>query len=160
MTGKILQPIIILVCITAGLADPVDTAFDLMEAIEYNNGYALEGLLTADLYSVLDGFIDQVRGIVETDPVLAEDLLSSRYGGTITLDDFALLNNQEILGLAMSGISLQPMVYIESEEAQLQGRSASVVIRYFDGSSVSFRMSWENSRWRVADSSLLRFIFD
>jgi len=160
MTGKILKAALVLTAAAVVQADPVDTAYDLMDAIEYGDGYALEGLLTEDLYSVINGFIDQVRGIIETDPILAEDLLNSRYRNSLTLDDFAVLNNQEILGKAMMQINLQPMEQVESEEAQMEGRSASVVIRYFNGSSISFRMSWENSGWKIADSSLLGFLFN
>lgn len=49
--------------------DPIDTAYDLMEAIEYQDGYALEGLLTEDLYGAITGFLDQAREIIaETRP--------------------------------------------------------------------------------------------
>lgn len=154
-------PVLLLLASAAVMrADPVDTAYDLMEAVEYGDGYALEGLLTADLYAAIDGFIDQVRAIMETDPVLAENLLYSRYRGRITLDDFAVLNNCEIMGMVMGEAQLQPFEQVEGEEAQLEGRNATVVIRYFDGSSISFRMSWENSGWRVADTSLLAYLFD
>lgn len=159
MTGKIHTAVLILFAATA-LGDPVDTAYDLMDAIEYGDGYALEGLLTEDLYSAVNSYIHQVRGIIETDPALAEDLLNSRYNGSITIADFEAMNNREILGLAMNRINLQPLEQVESEEAQLEGRSARVVIRYFNGSSISFRMSWENSSWRIADTSLLEFLFN
>ncbi len=160
MISRILYSGLVLVAAAVAVADPVDTAYDFMDAVEYGDGYALEGLLTEDLYSAIDGFIDQVRGIIEADPVLAGNLLNSRYRGSITLDDFAMLDNREIMGMVMDQVDLQPFEQVESETAQLEGRSATVVIRYFNGSSVSFRMSWENSGWRIADSSLLAFLFD
>lgn len=157
MKVKMLSGVLILAA--TAMADPIDTAYDLMEAVEYSDGYALEGLLTEDLYTTVNGFIDQARSIIETDPALAENILNSRYRGRITIDDFKSLNNSEIMGMVLDQVNLQPLEQVESEEAQLEGRNATVIIRYFNGSSISFRMSWENSGWRIADSSLLGFLF-
>lgn len=159
MTFK-LMPAAILVFCAAAAADPVDTAYELLEAIEYGDGYALENLLSEDLYAALNGFIDQVRVLIDTDPVLAEDLLRSRYGNALTIEIFEYATNEELLGMAMDRIPVQSYDMVENESAQLQGREAVVVISYFDGSSVSFRMTWENSDWRVTDSSLLVSLFD
>lgn len=52
-----------------------------------------------------------------------------------------------------------PVSMIENERATLEGRTATVVLTYLNGASVSFGMAWENSGWRVSDSSLLGTIF-
>jgi len=140
-------------------ASPVDAAYDLLDAIEYSSGYALEDILSGDLYTAFTGFLDQVRALAETDPVLAESILSQRYSGRITIEDFTVLNNQELLGKIMSEVSLQPDDQIQQETADMQGRNATVVISYFDGASISFSMVWENSGWRVSDTSLLGTVF-
>ena len=159
MTGRVLLPAVLLTAVLSLRADPVDTAYDLMEAIEYRDGYALEDLLSQDLYAAIDGFLEQVRGMIETDPVLAGNLLEGRYSGSITIDDFRNMTNQEILGRVMGEVRLLPLEQVESETARLEGRNAVVVISYFGGASVSFDMTWEDGGWRVTDSSLLGEVF-
>jgi hypothetical protein len=100
-----------------------------------------------------------VRSLVETDPVLAASLLNERYRGGITIEDFEVLNNQELLGKLMLEASLQSNDQIQQETAEMQGRNATVVISYLNGASISFSMVWENSKWRVSDSSLLGTVF-
>ncbi len=157
MAGKWILPALLLAA--AAACDPIDTAYDLLEAIEYGDGHALETILTADLYGALDGFMEQARAIAQADPALAEDLLRSRYGSTVTLEDLENLTNQEIMGLIMGTIALQPEEYVERETASMEGREATVVIHYFNGSTISFRMNWENGDWRVSDSSLMGAMF-
>jgi len=144
---------------TAAYADPVDTAYDLLDAVSRQDGYALEDLLSRDLYSSITEFLNQARAFIETDPALAGDLLSERYMGRITVDDFQIMSNEEILGKLMAQTSLPPIENIEQETANLQGRSATVVLSYMGGGSISFTMIWEDSRWRISDSSLMSTMF-
>ncbi len=157
MAHKWVFPVLLMAA--AAVCDPIDTAYDLMEAIEYGNGSALETILSSDLYQTLDGFIEQARSIALADPVLAQDLLRSRYGTAVSLEDLEGLSNQDIMGLIMETITLQPEEYVERETASMEGREATVVIHYFNGSTVSFRMNWEDGDWRVSDSSLLAAMF-
>lgn len=140
-------------------ASPIDTAYDLLDAISWRDGYALEGIFSADLYLTLTSFLDQARDLIEADPVLAGNLLVGRYGGRITVADFDILTNEEILGRIMGEVRLQSDDQIEMETADMQGRTATVVISYFDGSSISFLMVWEDSNWRISDTSLLATVF-
>lgn len=140
-------------------ASPLDTAYDLLDAITYQDGYALEDVFSSDLYAVFTGFLDQVRVLAEADPVLAGNLLRDRYRGRITVADFEMLNNEEILGKIIGEVSLQPDEQIRQETADMEGRTATVVISYFNGASISFEMAWENSDWRITDTSLLTTVF-
>lgn len=140
-------------------ASPLDTAYDLLDAITYQDGYALEDVFSNDLYTAFTAFLDQVRALVEADHVLAGNLLRDRYSGRITVADFEMLNNEEILGKIMGEVHLQPDEQILQETADMEGRTATVVISYFDGASISFSMVWENSDWRITDTSLLATIF-
>lgn len=159
MTGRAFLVFTVLAATAVSAADPIDTAYDLMDAVSYQDGYALRELLSQDLWSTISTFIDQVRELAVADPALAGDILSSRYRGRITVNDLEILTNEEILGIVMGGMNLQPEDQVESESAQLEGRNATVVLYYFNGGSVSFRMTWENSGWRITDSSLLGVVF-
>jgi hypothetical protein len=158
MRNSIFIALFLSIIFSAG-ASPVDSAYDLLDAITYQNGYALEDILSHDLYQTITGFLDQVRSLVETDPVLAASLLNERYRGGITIEDFEVLTNQELLGKLMLEASLQSNDQIQQETAEMQGRNATVVISYLNGASISFSMVWENSKWRVSDSSLLGTVF-
>lgn len=140
-------------------ASPLDTAYDLLDAITYQDGYSLEGIFSHDLYTSITDFLDQTRILVEADPALAAGILQQRYSGRITVADFRLLNNEEMLGKIMGEVHLQPDEQIQQETADLEGREATVVISYFNGASISFRMVWEESGWRIADTSLLSTVF-
>ncbi len=153
-------PIAVLLILFAASADPVDTAYDLLDAVEWQDGYALEGLLTEDLFTTITAFLDQARELVETDPVLAGNILYQRYRGRVTVEDFDYMTNEELLGRLMGEITLQSSDLVQSESAEMQGRNATAVITYFNGETVSFSMVWENSSWRIADSSLLSVLFN
>lgn len=152
--------VVLFVAVFAVSADPVDTAYDILDAVEWQDGYALEDLLTEDLYTTITGFLDQVRQLVETDPVLAGNILNQRYRGRITTDDFGFMSNEELLGRLMGEITLQSVDLIQQESAEMQGRNASVVLTYFNGETISFNMVWENSSWKIADCSLLAILFN
>ncbi len=140
-------------------ASPLDTAYDLLDAVAYQDGYALEEIFTADLYRTFTSFFDQIRALVELDPVLAESLLNSRYGQRVTISDFQGLSDEEVFGKILGEVHLQSDEQIERETVNMQGRDATVVLFYFNGASISFRMVWENSYWRIADTSLLTTLF-
>ncbi|MEA3267248.1 MAG: hypothetical protein U9P42_09960 [Candidatus Fermentibacteria bacterium] len=154
--------IIVTILFIAGAvsASPLDTAYDLLDAVTYQDGYALENVFAQDLYSTLTEFLNQTRILVEADPVLAGNILQQRYRGRITVDDFAVLNNEELLGKIMGEVHLQPDQQIQQESVNMEGRNATVVLLYFNGASVSFRMVWEDSNWRIADTSLLATLFN
>jgi len=148
---------VLLVCSVA--ASPVDTAYDLLDAVEWQDGYALESIVSCDLYMAFTVFVDQMRALRDEDPVLVESLLQSRYMGRITVADFESLNNQEILGVLLGEVVIQPDEQVMRETAEMEGRNATVVIYYFNGASISFQMVWENGDWRITDTSLLAFLF-
>ncbi len=152
---------IVLIILLSGvmLASPVDVAYSLFDAIEYHDGYALENIFSNDLYFTLTGFLDQTRLLVQADPVLAENMLQQRYHGRITVYDVEILSNEELLGKLLSEIHLQSYEQIEQETADMTGRLATVVITYFNGSTISFRMVWEDGDWRITDTSLLATVF-
>ncbi len=140
-------------------ASPLDTAYDLLDAITYQDGYALEDVFSTDLYTTFINFLDQARILIEADPVLAENILQQRYRGRITVADFEMLNNEELLGRIMGEARLQPDEQIRQETADMEGRTATVVISYYNGASISFEMVWENSDWRITGTSLLATVF-
>lgn len=140
-------------------ASPLDAAYDLLDAVTYQDGYALEEIFTSDLYGTFTSFFEQVRALVELDPALAESILYNRYSGRVSISDFQGLSDEEIFGKIMGEISLQPDEQIQQETVNMEGREATVVLLYFNGASISFRMVWENSCWRIADTSLLATLF-
>jgi len=156
---KSIFALLILILVSVVGASPLDTAYDLLDAITYQDGYALEGIFANDLYTAFTDFLDQSRILIEADPVLAENILYQRYRGRITVSDFEMLTNEELLGRIMGEVSLQPDEQIQRETADMEGREATVVISYFNGASISFGMIWENSDWRVTDTSLLASMF-
>lgn len=154
-----LFPAVFLLIFVAG-ASPIDTAYDLFDAVEYQDGYALERIFAEDLYFTFTEFLDQTRVLAEADPVLAESILLGRYRGRITVEDLIMLSNEEMLGKILGEVYLQSREQIEQESANMEGREATVIITYFNGASVSFRMVWENSDWRITDTSLLTSFFN
>ncbi|MCD6587361.1 MAG: hypothetical protein J7K88_02280 [Candidatus Fermentibacteraceae bacterium] len=156
---KALVPWLAFVLVCSVSASPVDTAYDLLDAVAWQDGYALENLVSSDLYSAFTEFIDQMRALRDEDPVLVESILQSRYRGRITVTDFESLNNQEILGVLLGEVVIQPDEQVTRETAEMEAGNATVVIHYFNGASVSFQMVWEDGDWRITDTSLLAYLF-
>ncbi len=152
----ILMPLLL---VTFAISDPIDTANDFLFAVEYQNGYAMEEIFSQDLYNTFISFFDQMRALADADPVLAENLIRQKYGNRVELSDLTELSNEEILSLLLGEIHLQSTTQIEQESAQMEGRTATVVLTYFDKSSVSFSMAWEVGCWKITNTSLLTMFF-
>jgi len=156
---KVLVPWLAVLLVCSVVASPVDTAYDLFDAVARQDGYALENLVSSDLYTAFTEFVDQMKALRDEDPVLVESLLQSRYRGRITVADFESLNNQEILGVLLGEVVVQPDEQVMRETAEMEGRNATVVIYYSNGASISFQMVWEDGNWRITDTSLLAYLF-
>ncbi len=150
----------VLFILSLAAADPVDTAYLVLDAIQWQDGYRLEDLLSEDLYLTVVQFLDQARDLAEADPVLAENMLNQRYNGRITVEDITNMNNQDLIGKLLGEVNLPSADGVERESANLQGRNAAVVLFWPGGGSVSFQMVWENSDWHVTDSSILHGLFN
>ena len=152
----ILMPLLL---VTILFADPIDTVNDFLYAVEFQDGYALEGLFAQDLYNTFISFFDQMRALADADAVLAARLIRQKYGNRVELSDLTDLSNTEILSLLLGEIHLQSTDQIEQESAHLEGETATVVLTYFDKSSVSFLLTWESGDWKITNTSLLTMLF-
>ncbi len=152
----ILMPLLLT---TSAISDPIDTANDFLYAVECQDGYAMENLFAGDLYNTFISFFDQMRALADADSVLAESLIRQKYGNRVELSDLTELPNEEILSLLLGEIHLQSATQIEQESAQMEGRTATVVLTYFDKSSISFSMAWEAGDWKITNTSLLTMFF-
>jgi hypothetical protein len=139
-------------------ADPLDTAHDFLDALSWHDGARISGLLSESLNLRFREVFQQLRLLEAENPEMLEAALS-RFGGRITSGDVAGLTEEDLLGRLVEGLEFTHPGEPQREHAQLEGRNASVVLEYPGGGSISFRMVWENSGWKIADTSLLRMLF-
>ncbi len=149
---------LLLLVFMSAQADPLDTARDFLDALAWRDGARISGLLSESLNQRFREVFQQLRLLEAENPEMLEAALS-RFRGRITPGDIAGLTEEELLGRLVEGLEFTHPGEPEREHALLEGRDASVVLDYPGGGSVSFRMVWENSGWRIADTSLLRMLF-
>lgn len=139
-------------------ADPIDTAIDFLAALERADGEAITAHLSRDLRQRLADVFSQLALLGTENPDMLEAALS-RFGDRLTPADIAGLSLESLLGRLLEGRSFPDTSLILMENAVLEGRNSTVVLGFEGGGTVSFRMVWEESDWRIADSSLLNMLF-
>ena len=135
-------------------ADPIDTALDFLSALEHADGAAVTGLLSHDMSLRLDEVFTQLALLGADNPDMLAAALA-RFGGRLAPEDLAVLTRDEIIGKLLEGRTFPLEADITRENAVLEGRNATVVLDFTGGGSISFRMVWEESTWKIADTSLL-----
>ncbi len=139
-------------------ADPIDVAHDFLWAAGSADGAMLAGLLSRDLTARLDDVFQQMSLLAAQNPDMLSAALA-RFDGRISPEEVTSLSRDELLGRLLQGRSFPGSHEVTRENAVLEGRNATVVLDFEGGGTVSFRMVWEDSQWKVADTSVLRMIF-
>lgn len=139
-------------------ADPIDTATGFLAALGRADGEAVSAQLSRDLRQRLEDVFEQLSLLGSENPAMLEAALSG-FGDRLTPSDIAELSFESLLGRLLEGRAFPDSGLIVMENAVLEGRNATVLLEFEGGGSVSFRMVWEESDWRIADSSLLRMLF-
>lgn len=139
-------------------ADPIDTSLDFLTALERADGEAVTALLSRDLRQRLQDVFAQLSVLAAENPGMLEAALS-RFGDRLTSTDITGLPLESLVGRLLEGRVFPDTGLIVLENAILEGRNATVVLEFQDGGTVSFRMVWEESDWRIADSSVLNMLF-
>ncbi|MFO7626087.1 MAG: hypothetical protein R6V62_02365 [Candidatus Fermentibacteraceae bacterium] len=139
-------------------ADPIDTSLDFLTALERADGEAVTALLSRDLRQRLQEVFEQLAALGAENPDMLEAALS-RFGDRLSPADITDLPLESLVGRLLEGRAFPDTEQIVMENAVLEGRNATVVLEFQGGGSVSFRMVWEDSDWRIADSSVLNMLF-
>jgi hypothetical protein len=138
------------------LATPLDTAYDLLYAVETGNGEAFLGTLTGELSGQLTTRIEELRRLVLADGSAVAAVLT-RFG--LTRWELENLPAVDLLGRMLQSMDMNSGVDVVEEDVSMKGGEAEVTLYWYDGGSVSFGMVWEESSWRIADSDLFSMMF-
>ena len=139
-------------------ATPIDTAWDCLYAVEYNDGYAFLNLISETVRSNLDSAFVQVKQLAEDQPELADALLE-RTGTGLTAWDIAPMELETFVAIMLENVTLPSLDQVQSEEVSMNGRNAEVELMWYGGYSLTFMMVWENSSWRITGSSIIDRLF-
>ncbi|MCK5064796.1 MAG: hypothetical protein KAQ97_05910 [Candidatus Fermentibacteraceae bacterium] len=140
------------------LATPVDTAWDLVYAVESRDGQWFLDLMSESLCAQIESRIEQIKELAETNPELIEEFLHSA-GLPISAYDLQWMSSSDFISTVLENINLPPLGNIVSEEASLNGRNATVIFKWSSGYSLNLQVVWEESSWKVTGSSILARIF-
>jgi len=157
----LLRPLIVvpvLLAVTIAGGTPLDTGHDLLRAVEYRDGAGFLRLLSEGLSAQMEAGYLQLKELAETDPSLAEGLLSEA-GVEATAFEVQWMSFEDFAGRVLEGVYLPSVESLVSEEASLKGRNADVLFTWSDGSSLDLQMIWEDSAWRITGSPLLARFF-
>ncbi len=139
-------------------ATPVDTAWDLLYAVESQDGQWFLDLMSESLCVQIETRIEQIKELAETDSGLIEEFLLSA-GLSVSVYDLQWMTYSDIISIVLENTYLPPLCNIVSEEASLNGRNATVVFKWSSGYSLNLQVVWEESTWKVTGSSILERVF-
>lgn len=139
-------------------ATPVDAAWDLLYAVESRNGQWFLDLMSESLCTQIETRIEQIKELAETDPGMIEEFLMSA-GLPVSAYDLQWMTSSDIISVILENTNLPPLSNIVSEEASMNGRNATVVLKWTSGYSLNLQVIWEESSWKVTGSSILERVF-
>jgi hypothetical protein len=152
--------LIFLVAVSTASADPRDTVYDFVLALERGDGYTMETLFSESLSGQLEARYEEFRSLCSEQPEMARSMLS-RMLPMVSIADIPGMSFGGFLSLLLLEIdpSGLDMASIEREQVEMTGRTASAIITWVSGETLSFDMVWEDGAWRITGSALLGDIF-
>jgi hypothetical protein len=150
---------ILLIAATSS-ADPRDTVYDFLLALERGDGYSMLGLFSESLSGQLQARYDQFRALCEEQPEAGQAMLSGML---------PMVSASDIPGMSLGGflslllLEVDPTRFdvdaVEREQVEMAGRNATAAMSWISGETLDFEMVWEGGAWRITGSSLLGDIF-
>ncbi len=111
------------------LATPVDTAWDLVYAVESRDGEWFLDLMSESLRAQIETRIEQIKELAGTNPGLIEEFLL-RAGLPISAYDLQWMSSSDFISTVLENTNLPPLGNIVSEEASMNGRNATVIFKW------------------------------
>lgn len=155
---RLLVLILMLSTVSATMATPIDTTWDLLHAVESCNGQWFLDLLSESLRIQIETRFEQLQDLAETEPELIEIFIRN-VDLIITVTDLQYMTAADFISMIFESMNLPPLGNIVSEDVSMNGRNAVVVFRWMSGYSLSLQMIWEESSWKVNGSTILERIF-
>lgn len=137
---------------------PIDSTWDLLEAVEYSDGEMFLDLMSESIRTRIELSYQQLKELALNDPGMAETLLRE-LRINLTTWDLEWMTTGDFIKRMLDGVYLPPLENVISEEASMNGRNAEVVFTWHSGYSLSIQFSWEGSSWKVTGSSILDQLF-
>jgi len=148
---------LLLVSSTAS-STPVDTTWDLLDAVECRNGERFLDLMSESLRLQIELNFQQLKDMMEEDPGLVETLLRESGMG-LTTWDLEWMTEADFISRLLEKVNLPPLDNITSEEVSMTGRNAEVVFTWYSGYSLLIQFTWEESSWKVTGSPVIDQLF-
>lgn len=140
------------------IATPIDTAWDVLYAVENNDGYAFLDLMSETVRGSLDTAFAQVKQLAEDQPEMAQALLD-RTGTGLTAWDVTPMDIETFVSVMLENVMLPSLDLVQIEGVSMNGRNAQVELTWHGGYSLTFMMVWENSSWRITGSTIIDRLF-
>ncbi len=137
------------------LATPLDTAYDMMDALTRADAWAVTDLLSADVRAGVDAALEGLQELARESPAAASDLLRSSGLG-IGPGELAGMTAEELLDLVLRTRRLRfHFSEVQREHVTMSGRRAEVGLALLGGDSLHMSMVWEEGGWKISGSRLL-----
>ena len=155
---NLLTAAVILFLSSVILATPVDTAWDLLYAVENRDGQWFFNLMSESLRTQIETRIEQIKELAETNSGLIDEFLYNA-GLPISAYDLQWMSSSDFISAVLANTCIPPLGNIVSEEASMNGRNATVSFKWSSGYSLDLQVVWEESSWKVTGSSILGQLF-
>jgi len=156
------NPVIIILMLVSFSATvfstPVDSTRDLLQSVENCDGKWFLELVSESLRLQIESGCQQLKDIAKENPGLAETLLDEMNIG-LTMQDMEWMTTGDFVSRMLEKVYLPPFENIVSEETSMNGRNSVVVFTWSSGYSLTVRLSWEESSWKVSGSPVVDQLF-
>jgi hypothetical protein len=137
---------------------PLDTAWDLVWAVENGDGEWFMDLMSQSLRLQMETSFLELVELAESEPGLAAEYLISA-GLPVSTADLQWMTAPDFVSVLLQQTTIPPSGNIVTENAEMRGRNAEVTMVWMEGFTLDLQMTWEESSWKVTGSSILQQLF-
>jgi hypothetical protein len=149
---------VLVAVVSVASSTPIDATWDLLEAVEYNDGERFLDLMAESVRIQIESSYQQLKELAVDDSGMAETLLRE-LGINLTTWDLEWMTTGDFVTRMLDGVYLPLLENVISEKATMNGRNAEVVFTWHSGYSLSIQFTWEDSYWKVTGSPILDQLF-
>jgi len=143
---------------STAVSTPVDSTWDLFNAIEYRDGNSFLDLMSESVRIRIETSYQQLQELASEDPEMADAILNE-LGINLSTWDLEWMTPDDFISRMLFHVNLPPFENIISEEVSMSGRNAEVLFTWHSGYSLLIQFVWEDSSWKVNGCPVLDQLF-
>lgn len=158
LRNSIITILTLALIVSVASSTPVDTTWDLLNAVEYCDGERFLELMSESLRIQIESSYQQLKQIASEEPDMAETMLRE-LGMNLTTWDLEWMAAADFVTRMLDGVYLPSLENVILENSSMNGRNAEVEFTWHSGYSLCIQLTWEESSWKVTGSPVIDQLF-